>query len=229
MALVVDPPEGRVPLKPEATERLQGLLDRFYESYVYWTSAARCITRGVPGTQLAGGVDSAVQIVQGPGYVAMMYEFMHETRLIPVNGSSHLPQSVRLWTGDSRGRWEGNTLVVDVTNYNDRGSVHNSAAAGHLQGIRQSEALHVVERFTRVDDNTINYEVTVDDPNVYTRPWKGALTLRKAPDYKPFEYACHEGNYGMSVALRSGRVADGTIKAEPGATRQAAEDAVKPK
>jgi hypothetical protein len=226
-SLVVDPPDGRVPIKPEAVQRLQVLLDHFYESYVHWTSAARCVTRGVPGTQLAGGVDSAVQIVQGPGYVAMVYEFMHETRLIPVDGSPHLPQSVRLWTGDSRGRWEGGTLVVDVTNYNDRGSVHNSAASGHLQGMRQSEALHVVERFTPVDANTIEYEVTIEDPNVYTRPWKAAVTLRRDRDYKPYEYACHEGNYGMAVALRSGRVTDGTIRAEPTATRQAAEEAGK--
>ena len=228
-SLVVYPPDGKVPIRASATEKLNYLLDHFYDSYVYMTSAARCIARGVPGTAIAGGVDSALQLVQGPGYVAIVYEFMSETRIIPVDGSPHLPQNVRLWTGDSRGHWEGNTLVVDITNYNDKGSVTNSAAAGHLQGIPQSEALHVVERFTPVDASTINYEVTIDDPNVYTGPWNVALPLTRDESYKMYEYACHEGN-GMAIALRARRLQEkgpDAAGAVVSPSRAAAEEAVK--
>ena len=114
-----------------------------------------------------------------------------------------------------------------MTNYNDRGSVHNSAATGHLQGLRQSENLHVVERFTLADRNTINYEVTIDDPANYTQPWKAGVEMRRDPSYKLFEYACTEGNYGEAVALRAGRAQDKTIVVEPSATRRAAEEEMK--
>jgi hypothetical protein len=226
-ALVIDPPNGRVPIKQEALAAQQILLDHFYDSYWYWPSASRCITRGVPGTQLAGGVDSSVQIVQTRDNIGMVYEFLHETRLIPIGTTPHLPAAVRLWTGDSRGHWESDTLVVDVTNYNDKGSIHNSAAAGYLQGVRQSQALHVVERFTMVDADNIRYEVTIDDPNVYTRPWKAAVPMRREESYRLYEYACHEGNYGAAVALRAGRVADKTLSIAPDATRKAAEESLK--
>ena len=226
-ALVIDPPNGRVPIKQEALAAQRVLLDHFYDSYWYWPSASRCITRGVPGTQLAGGVDSSVQIVQSGNQLGMVYEFLHETRLIPIGTTPHLPSAVRLWTGDSRGHWDGDTLVVDVTNYNDKGSIHNSAAAGYLQGVRQSEALHVVERFTMVDGDNIRYEVTIDDPNVYTRPWKAAVPMHREESYRLYEYACHEGNYGAAVALRAGRVADKTLSIAPDATRKAAEESLK--
>ncbi len=226
-ALVIDPPNGRVPIKPEALAAQRVLLDHFYDSYWYWPSASRCITRGVPGTQLAGGVDSSVQIVQTRDEIGMVYEFLHETRVIPVTARPHLPAAIRLWTGDSRGHWEGDTLVVDVTNYNDKGSIHNSAAAGYLQGVRQSEALHVVERFTMMDGNAIDYEVTITDPNVYTTTWKAAVQMRREETYKLYEYACHEGNYGAAVALRAGRVADKTLAVSPDATRRAAEESLK--
>jgi len=226
-ALVIDPPNGRVPVKPEALAAQRVLLDHFYDSYWYWPSASRCITRGVPGTQLAGGVDSSVQIVQTRENIGMVYEFLHETRLIPIGTTPHLPAAVRLWTGDSRAHWEGDTLVVDVTNYNDKGSIHNSAAAGYLQGVRQSQALHVVERFTMVDADNIRYEVSIDDPNVYTRPWKAAVPMHREESYKLYEYACHEGNYGAAVALRAGRVADKTLSIAPDPTRKAAEESLK--
>jgi hypothetical protein len=151
------------------------------------------------------GYNNAYQIVQIPGYVVILYEMIHEARIIPMDGRPHLPSSIKLWNGDSRGRWEGDTLVIDTTNYNDKGWIGTSAATGRIKGIPQSEALHVVERFTRVDRNTINYEVTVEDSNVYTGPWKVSIPLVRDPDYSIFEYACQEGNYAVGNILRGGR------------------------
>jgi hypothetical protein len=133
---------------------------------------------------------------------------IHEARIIPLDGRPHPPQSIRQWNGDSRGRWEGNTLVVDTTNYNGKGWIATSAATGRIKGIPQSEALHVVERFTRVSSDTIQYEVTIDDPDVYTKPWKVAIPLERDPNYQIFEYACHEGNHAVANILSGGRALD---------------------
>ncbi|PYS17457.1 MAG: hypothetical protein DMG17_09670 [Acidobacteria bacterium] len=113
-----------------------------------------------------------------------------------------------MWNGDSRGGWEGNTLVVDITNYNDKGNVATNAATQRVRSIPQSEDLHVVERFTRVDENTINYEVVVEDPKVFTAPWKVAMSLNREPKYELFEYACHEGNHAVPNTLSAGRAKD---------------------
>jgi hypothetical protein len=140
--------------------------------------------------------------------VAILYEMIHEARLIPLDGRPHVGASIRTWNGDSRGRWEGDTLVVDITNYNDKGSVATNVATQRVRAIPQSEQLHVVERFTRVDENTINYEATIEDPKVFTAPWKVAFPLRREPDYQLFEYACHEGNLGLANTLSAGRARD---------------------
>jgi len=113
-----------------------------------------------------------------------------------------------LWNGDSRGHWEGDTLVVDTTNYNDKGSIATSAATGRMRGIPQSEALHVIERFTRVDGHRIDYRVTIDDPIVYSQPWTVAFPLNSDPNYQMFEYACHEGNFSVPNELSAGRARD---------------------
>jgi hypothetical protein len=110
--------------------------------------------------------------------------------------------------GDSRGHWEGNTLVVDTTNYNNKGSIGTSAATDRIKGIPQSEALHVVERFTRISAETINYEVTIDDPPNYSRPWKAAFPLTHDEKYRIYEYACHEGNHAVENVLSNGRASD---------------------
>lgn len=204
-SLVVDPPDGRVPIRPEAEAKRDYNLAHNADSYEYMSLWDRCITRGVPGGMFPAGYNNAYQIVQLPGYVVILYEMIHEARVIPLDGRPHLPASVKLWNGDPRGRWEGNTLVVDTTNYNGKGWISTSAAGGRMKGIAQSEALHVVERFTRVDQDTINYEVTIDDPNVYTKPWKLAIPLNRDPEYQIFEYACHEGNYAVENILRGGR------------------------
>jgi len=146
--------------------------------------------------------------VQIPGYVVIHYEMIHMARIIPTNGRPHLPATMRLWDGDSVGRWEGNTLVVDITNYNGKGWIATNASSGRIKGIPQSDALHVVERFTRTGEHTIDYQVTIDDPKVYTRPWTMQIPLNRDDSYQIYEYACHEGNHAIEHMLRGGRVRD---------------------
>ena len=207
-SLVVDPPSGRVPIMPWAEEKRNYRLGHIQDDWVNFTAWERCITRGVPGGIFPTGYGSGYQILQGPGYVSIVYEMIHEARIIPLDGRRHVGSGVRLWNGDSRGRWEGNTLVVDITNYNDKGNVATNAATQRVRSIPQSEDLHVVERFTRVDENTINYEVVVEDPKVFTAPWKVAMSLNREPKYELFEYACHEGNHAVPNTLSAGRAKD---------------------
>ncbi len=207
-SLVVDPPDGRVPLRPEAIERRADYLRRNADSWIYMSPWDRCITRGMPGGMFPAGYNNAYRIVQLPGYVVILYEMIHDARVIPVDDSPHLPAGVRQWDGDSRGRWEGNTLVVDTRNYNGKGWIATNGAAGRIRGIPQSEDLHVVERFTRVADDTILWEATIDDPNVYTRPWTVAIPLTRDPEYEIYEYACQEGNQAVANVLSGGRARD---------------------
>src|SRR5215510_393818 len=204
-SLVVDPPSGRVPIMPWAEERRNYRLAHIQDDWVNFTPWERCITRGVPGGIFPTGYGSGYQILQGPGYVAIVYEMIHEARIIPVDGRTHVGSGIRLWNGDSRGRWEGNTLVVDITNYNDKSSIATNIASQGMRGVGQSEQLHVVERFTIVDANTINYEATIDDPKTYTARWKVAMPINRDPKYRIFEYACHEGNYALPNTLSGAR------------------------
>jgi len=187
--------------RPQPYVRLAHLADAPW----YETPWVRCITRGVPAGMFPAGYNNAYQIVQIPGYVVIAYEMIHDTRIIPLDGRPHLGSNIRLWNGDSRGHFEGNTLIVETTNFNDKGSIATSAATGRIRGIPQSEELHLVERFTRVDASTINYSVTITDPKVYTQSWTVALPLNRDPHYQMFEYACHEGNLALPNALRAGR------------------------
>jgi len=211
-SLVVDPPNGRVPVKPSAEAKRDYDLAHASDSWEYMSVWDRCITRGVPAGMFPAGYNNSYQILQTPGYVVIFYEMIHETRIIPVDGRPHLPASVRQWNGDSRGHWEGNTLVVDTTNYNGKGWIATSAATGRIKGIPQSESLHVVERFTRADKNTILYKVTINDPNVYTQPWTLAIPLSREENYKIYEYACHEGNHAIENVLGAGRAAQAAAK-----------------
>ncbi len=159
--------------------------------------SARCLIlpeEGVP--MLPAAYNNNMQIVQGPGYVAILHEMNHSVRIIPTDGRPHVPQSIRQWRGDSSGHWEGDTLVVDVTNFTGRNPFRGSG-----------EKLHLVERFTRVDENTILYRFTVEDPETWDKPWSAELAMAKenGPIY---EFACHEGNYGLANTLRGARVAE---------------------
>jgi len=205
-SMVVDPPSGIVPVLPWAEQKRAYDLAHVNDSWVHLSTWERCIARG-PGGRFPTNADSAYQIVQVPGYVVIVHEILNEPRVIPLDRSAHLPSRIRLWNGDSRGHWEGNTLVVDVTNFNDKGSIATNAAALRIRGIPHSEDLHVVERFTRVSDDTINYEATIEDPKVYTAPWKVAGPMTRDDTYRMFESACHEGNQRyIETTLNAGRV-----------------------
>ena len=204
-SLVVDPAEGRVPLRPEALRQREEYDAHNGDAPEFMSPWDRCITRGIPGGFFPAGYNNGYQILQVPGYVVIHYEMIHAARIIPTDGRAHRPSHLRSWDGDSVGRWEGDTLVVDVTNYNGKGWIATNAAAGRMRGILQSDALHVVERFSRVSASTIHYEVTIDDPKMYTRPWKVAIPLERDDDYRIFEYACHEGNHAVENVLRSAR------------------------
>jgi hypothetical protein len=207
-SLVVEPADGRVPVQAWAEKKRDADAAQVGDSYEHMSTWDRCITRGVPAGMFPAGYNNAYQIVQTPGYVTILYEMIHEARIIPIDGRPHTPGNLRQWNGDSRGHWEGNTLVVDVTNYNNKGWIATSAATGRIKGIPQSPSLHVVERFTRTDADTILYEVTITDPEVYTKPWKVSIPLSRESNYTLYEYACQEGNQAVGNILRGGRVQD---------------------
>jgi hypothetical protein len=133
---------------------------------------------------------------------------IHDVRIIPLDGRPHLGKPITQWNGDPRGHWEGNTLVVETTNYNGRGMFATSAASGRLRGVPQSDATRIVERFTRVSAKTIQYEATIEDPKVFAKPWKIAFPLNRDDSYEIYEYGCHETNYTMFNELTAGRARD---------------------
>ena len=207
-SMVVDPPDGRVPVLKWAEDRRDYDLAHIPDAPEHETPWVRCITRGHPAGMFPAGYNNAYRIIQIPGHVVIAFEMIHETRIIPIDGRARLGDAIRQWNGEPRGRWEGNTLVVESTNYNDKGSIATSAATGRMRGIPQSSGMRVVERFTRVNANTINYSVTIDDPKVYSKPWTVALPLNRDDSYQFFEYSCHEGNYALPNALSYGRKRD---------------------
>ena len=162
------------------------------ETWTDWSIYDRCITRGVAGSIIPVVYGNGLEIVQAPGYVAIRYEMVHDARIIPTDGRAHMPSGNRSYMGDPVGHWDGNTLVVETTNFNDKMGIGPNGG-----GIPQSEDMKLTERFTRVADNTINYELTVDDPKTYTATWKIAFPITHEPGYQLFEYACHEGNMAM--------------------------------
>lgn len=197
---VVFPENGRIPpLTEEGQKRqaaMRGGFGRPPETWTDWSIYDRCITRGVAGSIIPVIYGNGLQIVQAPGYVAINYEMVHDTRIIPTNGGTHLAGNVHTYLGDAVGHWEGNTLVVETTNLNNKMGV--GANGG---GLPYSEDTKLIERFTRMPGNVINYELTVDDPRTYQSPWKVAFPITQEPGYKIFEYACHEGNMSLRNSL----------------------------
>jgi hypothetical protein len=207
-SMVIDPPDGRVPVRKWAEDKRDYDIAHIPDAPEHETPWVRCITRGYPAAFFPAGYNNAYEIMQIPGYVVIVFEMIHETRIIPIDGRPRLSENIRQWNGEPRGRWEGNTLVVESTNYNSKGSIATSAATGRIRGIPQSDAMKVTERFTRLDAKTIDYTVTIEDPEVYTKPWTVKLPLNRDDTYTMFEYSCQEGNYAMANALSYGRKRD---------------------
>jgi hypothetical protein len=207
-SLVVDPPDGRLPpMTDDGARRARawaGPTASYFAGPEDFNLYDRCITRGVLGSAFPNVYNSGMEILQAPGLVIVRHEMIHETRIIPLDGRPHLPEKVRSYMGDPRGRWDGNTLVVETTNFN--GTTGSLGRNGN--GNPTSEALQLVERFTLTDANTLQYEVTVEDPKTWTRPWKVAFPLKRDQGYSMYEYACHEGNYAIANMLRGSREAD---------------------
>jgi hypothetical protein len=219
--LIVDPPDGRIPpMTPEARRRvgppdpfldsgIQGILNarqrtgssfddgpfNGLEDFTLWE---RCVTRGLPGAMLPHILGNSYQIIQTPGFVVIRYELIHDARVIPLDGRPHVGNAIRLEMGDARGHWEGDTLVVETTNFKDRSTYRNANAA----------TLHLVERFTRTAPGRIEWAVTVDDRSTWTRPWTFAMPLTMNDREPVFEFACHEGNYAVPNILGAARASE---------------------
>jgi hypothetical protein len=202
-SLIVDPHDGQVPYTPDAAKAEARSAARYgvgpFESYLDPDTGERCLTDGVTGMMWQGPNGGHNRIVQSPGYVTVLHEEYRDRRIIPIDGRPH--GHIRQWFGDAVGHWEGNTLVVDTTNFLDR--THYEWANIWT---RPSETLRLVERFTRVDADTMEYRVTIDDRATFRTPWTAVIPISKlADDTQIYEYACHEGNYAMPNLLRGGR------------------------
>jgi hypothetical protein len=213
-SLIFDPSDGRIPpLNARGQERAaaEAVAARRRESADSAESRSlgeRCISWGNEGPPMLGSTYNAnLQIVQSAATVAISHEIIHGVRIIPVDGRPHLASGIRQLGGDSRGHWEGETLVVDSTNFTDQTNFRGPPATAR-QDIFSSRDLHVIERFTPVDPDTIVYRFTVEDPAIWTKPWSGEMIMRRV-EGPIFEYACHEGNYGLANILSAARAKDG--------------------
>jgi hypothetical protein len=203
-SLIVDPPDGRIPAMTAEGEKRNAdraaarkAMGSLTDSVQNMSIGSRCIIMGGSGPPLMdAGYNANYQIVQAPGYVMILTEMIHDARIIPIDGGPQPPDNVRQWIGFSRGRWEGDTLVVETTNFNGKNPFRGS-----------SEDMRVTERFTRVADGAIVYRFTIEDPSTWTRPWTAEERLQ-ATDGPIFEHACHEGNYGITNTLAGARAAE---------------------
>ncbi|HEY7446209.1 MAG TPA: hypothetical protein VH701_27550 [Vicinamibacterales bacterium] len=209
-SIINDPRDGRLPpLTPAAQQRAAMRAEvrrtRPSDSAASRSLAERCISWGNVGPPMVPPTYNAnLQILQTRDYVVIRHEMMHDVRIIPLDGRPRLGKTIQQLAGDSRGRWEGETLVVDTTNFTEHTNFRGSPQTTR-QDIFASNTLHVIERFTRLDEDTIRYQFTVEDPSTWTRPWSGEATIRRV-EGPIFEYACHEGNYGLPNILSAARV-----------------------
>ena len=217
-SLIIDPPNGRLPaLTPEAEKvrregrngrplagEWRGQADSYEDMNIYY----RCITRGLLGSMIPVVYGNGNEIIQAPGYVVIRHEMIHESRVIPLNAGPHPGPDIRLYMGNSRGHWEGDTLVVETTNFTDRVAIGSNGAGYPGDPGYHSEALRVTERFTRTGPNSLRYEARIDDPKTWVKPWTILIPLERQNGYQLFEYACHEGNYAMSNILSGSRAAE---------------------
>jgi hypothetical protein len=212
-SLIVDPPDGRLPqMTREGEQRVKAIHSTYFLDFPDAVDAHafeqfsdlgpydRCITRGTLASMLPTGYNMGTQIFQIPGFVIIRNEMIHETRVIPLDGRPHVGPKLRTYMGDSRGHWEGDTLVIETTNFNGRVGLTRN---GNTTPV--TDDLKLTERLTRIDAQTMRYEATVNDPRTWTRPWTVSLPFTLHPDYGMFEYACHEGNYAMKHILSGAR------------------------
>jgi hypothetical protein len=217
-SLIVEPADGQLPALTEAGEAKAATLGstwhtQHFDTFTDFDNWDRCITRGLPPSMFPFHYNNGIQIIQAPGYVVIRMEMIHETRIVPVDGRTPLDGSIRQWLGESRGHWEGNTLVVETANFNGKAHMTNVGNMGSPRTpYPTSESLRLVERFTRIDDDTIEYEITIDDPEMLVQPWKAAFPWYQQPDYEFFEYACHEGNELLLTALNASRQRDDQVE-----------------
>jgi len=209
--LIVDPPDGRVPpLKPDGQRRAEAAAEaqsrpRGAESYANQSSYARCISRGLPGSMIPEAYGDEYQIHQGPGYVAIRYEQIHETRVVSLDGRPHVGSEIRTYMGDPRGHWDRGTLVVETTNFKPQLSYGPGSLRLAFRGV-DSVVLRLIERFKPVSRKTLEWRVTVDDSSTWSQPWTFAMNLTRAESNQQlYEYACHEGNYGLRNILSTAR------------------------
>ncbi|SRR5688500_1273057 len=217
-SLIVDPPNGRLPALAAGAEdrrkaarggrglpgEWRGTADSYDDLNIYY----RCVTRGLLGSVIPVIYGNGNEIVQAPGYVVFRNEMIHESRVIPLDGRPHVPAAIRMYMGDSRGRWEGDTLVVETTNLTDKVAIGSNGAGYPGDPGYHSRALRVTERFTRTSADTLIYEATVEDPQTWVRPWTLRIPLMRGTEPHLFEYACHEGNYAMRNILSAARTED---------------------
>ena len=208
-SLIIDPPDGRLPaLTPEAQPSADAQREMAREeqrgrpranSYEDRDHGDRCIQHVKAGPPISPGGYNNMQLFQTPDHIAILNEQIHDVRIIPVGGPPHLERQIQQWMGDSRGHWEGQTLVVETTNFNGK---HDQVGR---PGLSSGERLTLTERFTRLDAETLVYEYTVTDPATWVRPWTAQVPMKKNSDLL-YEYACHEGNYSMATVLRGARL-----------------------
>jgi len=196
-SLIVEPSNGRVPPLTEAGRAKAATMTSSWSDIPFddigdFNPLDRCITRGLPASMFPFMYNSGIEIIQAPGYVVIRLELIHEARIVPLDGRPPLAPEIRQWMGDSRGRFEGDTLVIETTNFNGETPMLIVGPGGNT--IPTSTSLRIVERLTRVAHDTIEYELEVEDPEMLTGPWKAAFPWKLNPQYRIFEYACHEGN-----------------------------------
>jgi len=202
-SLIVDPPDGKLPMTEKAVEQGKTAMRRasLQASPEDFNAFDRCITRSLPGAMMPGFYNHYYEIFQTPDYVVLRIELIHDVRIIPLDNRPHLGPAIRQWLGDSRGHWEGNTLVVETTNLNDKVTDRGPTFFG------VGSEMKLIERFTRTDADSIDYRFTVEAPGTFTRPWTAAIPMWKS-DLQVFEYACHEGNYAMPHSLSGARAVE---------------------
>jgi hypothetical protein len=215
-SLIVDPTNGKLPEMTAEGKRLSAMMKsswalpgetQVWDSYLDFDTWDRCITRGMPSSMMPYRYNNGVHIMQVPGYVILDLEMVHETRIVPVDGRPAVSPRIKQWMGESRGRWEGNTLVIETTNFKAGASATNIGVMGSPQGNRfpTSEQMKITERITRLNDSVLLYEIKTEDPVILTRSWTARYPLKLDPSYQWWEYACHEGNRTIGDYINASR------------------------